>query len=419
MHQHRAHTTVADHQGAVEALLRSAWPVGTFDDGGSLPLAQALGRVLAADVHAATALPPFDNSQMDGFAVHSQDLHAAARLAVAPAIPAGSVPAPLARGHAAPIMTGAMLPDGADAVVPVEEAGPPSFAQADADGAVQLPATAAGSFVRAAGSDVPGGSLALAAGSRLTGGRLGLAAALGLAELPVRRRPRVLLLTTGDEVVAPGEPLPAGKIFDANSILLRTALESAGAEVIAPQASSDQPEHFLALLDGLLAKEQAGGGIDLIVSTGGISAGAFEVVKQALASQGVVFGHVGMQPGGPQGLGSYRGVPYLGFPGNPVSSVVSFEMFLRPALSAVVGAPALRPVVLAHLAVALDSPAGKHQVRRGSYEPPAYESPGTVAEVGGPSSHLVAALAAANALIQIPAGVTHLAAGAKVEVWLL
>ncbi|WP_427016986.1 gephyrin-like molybdotransferase Glp [Pseudarthrobacter sp. P1] len=413
------HRSVAAHRAAVLELLRDAWPAGTFDGGGSAPLLDALDRVLGEDVRAVRAVPPFANSQMDGYAVHSADVPGT--LAVAASIPAGSVPPPLVRGTAAPIMTGAMLPEGADAVVPVEEAVPPLFPSHDGGGphTVALPAAHPGRFVRDEGSDIPAGTTAMAAGTQLTGRQLGLAAALGLAELPLRRRPRVLLLTTGDEVVPPGVPLPPGKIYDANSILLRAALAQAGAEVVAPDAAPDRPHDFLALLDAQLAAEADRGGIDLILSTGGISAGAFEVVKQALSAEGVDFGHVAMQPGGPQALGSYRGVPYLGFPGNPVSSVVSFELFLRPALGELVGAPAPRPVVLAHLRTALHSPAGKHQVRRGLYEPPGFESPGSVAEMGGPSSHLVGALAGANALIQIPAGVTELQSGAKVEVWLL
>jgi molybdopterin molybdotransferase len=154
--------------------------------------------------------------------------------------------------------------------------------------------------------------------------------------------------------------------------------------------------------------------VDLIVTTGGVSKGAYEVVRQAMDGQDVAFQHVAMQPGGPQGLGMFDGVPLLGFPGNPVSCLVSFEMFLRPVLSGLFGSPAPRPAVRARLAQPLTSPAGKHQVRRGNLLPD-----GTVRLEGGESSHLVRALAQSNALVHVPDGVGALAEGAEVEVWML
>jgi len=479
--------TVTEHQAAVLALLRHGW-AGKFDGGEQLPLIEGLGRVAAEDVVAPMDLPPFANSQMDGFAVSSVDFDAGAAggpgrrtiLRAAATIPAGAVPEALRSGEAAPIMTGAMLPDGADAVVPVERADPPEFPDPrDGTATVSLIGAAAGDYVRAAGSDVRAGSLVIAAGTKLTAAHLGLAAALGLTGLAVRRRPRVLLVATGDEVVLPGNGLPAGKIYDANSMLLHANLLEAGAEVLAAGLVRDDPAELLRLLDSYLA----GGRIDLIVTSGGISAGAYEVVKQALAGersgkqapagersgkqapageqagqqagaggpdgsqQGnqVEFCSVAMQPGGPQALGTVRGVPFLGFPGNPVSGVVSFEMFLRPALVALTGIARPRVRVRARLTEALASPAGKVQVRRAFYTDPdpaagpAAGAPdpaadpaaavvgcaeqataaGTVTAVGGPSSHLLGSLAASNALIQIPADVTDLPAGSNVEVWLL
>ena len=501
--------TVTEHQAAVLALLRHGW-AGKFDGGEQLPLIEGLGRVAAEDVVAPMDLPPFANSQMDGFAVSSVDFDAGAAggpgrrtiLRAAATIPAGAVPEALRSGEAAPIMTGAMLPDGADAVVPVERADPPEFPDPrDGTATVSLIGAAAGDYVRAAGSDVRAGSLVIAAGTRLTAANLGLAAALGLTGLAVRRRPHVLLVATGDEVVLPGNGLPAGKIYDANSMLLHANLLEAGAEVLAAGLVRDDPAELLRLLDRYLA----GGRIDLIVTSGGISAGAYEVVKQALAGehsgeqalagehrgqqalageqagqqalagvpsggreqafageqagqqartggpdgsqQGnqVEFCSVAMQPGGPQALGTVRGVPFLGFPGNPVSGVVSFEMFLRPALVALTGIARPRVRVRARLTEALASPAGKVQVRRAFYTDPdpaagpAAGAPdpaadpaaavvgcaeqataaGTVTAVGGPSSHLLGSLAASNALIQIPADVTDLPAGSNVEVWLL
>ena len=422
--------SVSEHQAAVLAMLERAWG-GRFDDGERLPLIDCLGRVLAEDLLAPLDLPPFANSQMDGFAVNSAGLAGGAALRVAAPIPAGAVPGPLLAGEAAPIMTGAMLPEGADAVVPVERAVPAEFPDpGDGAATVTLPAAEAGEYVRSAGSDVRAGSVAIPTGSRLTAAQLGLAAALGLTGLDVRRKPRVLLVATGDEVVLPGNGLPAGKIYDANSMLLHANLVEAGAEVLAAGLVPDDPEELLRLL----AERTESAPVDLILTSGGISAGAYEVVKQALAGD-VEFCSVAMQPGGPQALGTVRGVPFLGFPGNPVSGVVSFEMFLRPALAALTGMARPRARVRARLADTLTSPAGKVQVRRAFYTELRPGTPadavvvggpsgtstaqGSVAVVGGPSSHLLGSLAASNALIQIPADVTDLAAGSEVEVWLL
>ncbi|MCC9206177.1 molybdopterin molybdotransferase MoeA [Arthrobacter sp. zg-Y769] len=408
---------VAAHREAVEALLRT-WFAAQPPARETIPLASAAGRILAAEVRAPGNLPPFTNSQMDGYAVHSPDLAAArdrpgtpgtVRLAIAAPIPAGRAAPPLLPGTAAPVMTGAMLPEGADAVVPIEACTPDYFLP-EAEGTVAVPADIpAGQFVRRAGSDIGAGTPALPAGTLLGPLQLGLLAALGLDRITVRARPRVLLLTTGDEVVEPGRPLGPGQIHDANTTLLRSSLEEAGAEVLRSRILADSPEEFIDRLRADLAADAP----DLVLTSGGISKGAYEVVRQGLAAQDVDFLSVAMQPGGPQGIGTVEGVPFLGFPGNPVSSLVSFEMFLRPALTAVTGAPWPRAEVPARLTAPLGSPAGKHQVRRGRY------TAGTVEPVGGPGSHLVHALASSNALISVPVGTEHLAAGSEVTVLLL
>ena len=403
--------SVADHAAAVLKLLQSIPAAGLTE---TVPLSQALGRGLARDVAAPLNLPPFANSQMDGYAVRSADIpDGGTGLRIAPPVPAGSSPQPLEPGTAAPIMTGAMIPAGADAVVPIERAVPDHFLEPGQDGRVALPATAPGTYVRAAGSDIAAGERALAAGTCLGPAQLGLLAALGLAEVEVRSAVAVLLVTTGDEVVEPGRPLLPGKIYDANGTLLEAAMKQAGLSVRRAGISTDSPAELQALL------RSEGRGVDLIVTTGGVSKGAYEVVRQAMADQPVDFLHVAMQPGGPQGLGTFDGVPFLGFPGNPVSCLVSFEMFLRPARSAMLGAPAPRLPLRARLdlegqAPQLTSPGGKHQVRRGNLQPD-----GTVRLEGGESSHLMHALAGSNALVHIPAGVTELAAGDEVEVWML
>lgn len=398
--------SVADHAAAVAALLQ---PLRTADRTETLPLGEALGRGLAADVIAAVSLPPFANSQMDGYAVRSGDIpDDGADLAVMPPVPAGSRPPALEPGTAAPIMTGAVIPAGADAVVPIERAVPDHFLEPGKGGTVKLPATKPGTYVRSAGSDIAAGERALAAGTCLGAAQLGLLAALGSAEVAVYRAPTVLLVTTGDEVVEPGRALPPGKIYDSNGTLLEAAMKQAGLNVRRAGISTDNPDGLRALL------RAQGQGADLIVTTGGVSKGAYEVVRQAMAGQPVDFLHVAMQPGGPQGIGTFDDVPFLGFPGNPVSCLVSFEMFLRPALSVLLGAPAARLPLQARLAQSLSSPGHKHQVRRGSLQPD-----GTVKLEGGESSHLMHALAGSNVLVHVPAGVTELAAGDEVEVWML
>lgn len=400
------HVTVEAHRGKVLALLA---PLRTPERIERLPLLDALGRGLAADILAALDLPPFANSQMDGFAIRSADVpDGGTELSVVAPVPAGAAPPDLEPGTAAPIMTGAMMPPGADAVVPIEQAVPDAFPEPGEPASVRLPAAAAGSFVRDAGSDIRAGELALAAGTFLGPGQLGLLAALGFTEVPVHAALRILLVTTGDEVVEPGSPLGTGKIYDSNGTLLESSMRQAGLQVTRTGISTDRPEELAALL------RRHAPAVDLIVTTGGVSKGAYEVVRQAMAGHDVDFGAVAMQPGGPQGIGRFDGVPVLGFPGNPVSCLVSFEMFLRPVLSELFGSPAPRTVVRARLDGPLTSPQAKHQVRRGTLT-----SEGTVRLEGGAGSHLVHALARSNALVHVPDGTAALAAGAEVEVWIL
>lgn len=398
--------SVDAHRAAVTELLA---PLRAEKRREQLPLLDALGRALAEDIHAPLDLPPFANSQMDGFAVRSADVpDGGGEFRVAAPVPAGAGSVDLQPGTAVPIMTGAMMPSGADAVVPIERAVPDSFPAPDVDAVVRLPAVAAGTFVRPAGSDIRSGQLALAAGTCLGPGQLGLLAGLGLTDVAVFGGVKVLLITTGDEVVEPGNRLEPGKIYDANGTLLESAMRQAGLHVIRTGIATDNPAELRALLQRHLAE------VDLIVSTGGVSKGAYEVVRQAMDGQDITFLHVAMQPGGPQGIGSFDGVPFLGFPGNPVSCLVSFEMFLRPVLTAVLGSPAARPAATARLLEPLTSPQGKHQVRRGTVL-----RDGTVRLEGGPASHLIHALANSNALVHVPEQTTELAAGAEVEVWML
>jgi molybdopterin molybdotransferase len=389
-----------DEHGRVVAALLATTPVIR------LPLLECVGLALAEPVTASLPLPPFDNSAMDGYAVRAMDIADATaeqpvRLPVTEDIPAGRTDSPpLQPGTAHRIMTGAPMPSGADAVVPVE------LTDAGLHQVQIFASRSAGQSVRRAGEDVAAGDEVLPAGAVLGPAQLGVAAAIGQAALPVHRRVRVLVLATGSELVAPGTPLQHGQIYESNSTMLAAAVQEAGGEA---QLMHFVPDDVAALETALAARLD---GIDLLVTSGGVSAGAYEVVKSAMTGQGVEFGKVAMQPGGPQGAGHYRGVPVATLPGNPVSSSVSFEMFVRPALRAAMGLPAQRPRVTARLAEALDSPPDLRQFRRGALD----RASGSVAPVGGPGSHLLGALARSDCLIDIPEAVTHLAAGDEVVV---
>lgn len=380
------------------------------------------GRVLAADVTAPIDLPPFDNSQMDGYALASDDLVDASgerpvALRVAAHIPAGSTGRPLERGWAAPIMTGAPIPDGADAVVPIEQVDPPRFfPDVDVSQHAVAPPVARftrpvtpGTYRRARGSDIAAGSLLLAAGTRLGAAQWGVLAASGVATVPVRRRVRVTVLSTGHELRQPGDELGPGQIFDANSAALTRALAEVGADVRTVAAVSDDREAFSRQLAALGAET------DLLVTTGGVSAGAYEVVRETLAGAGVDFVGVRMQPGGPQGSGALRdtGMPVVTFPGNPVSALISFEVFLRPVLLELAGARASdRQRLRVTLAEDATSPVEKHQIRRGRLR-----EDGRVELIGGPGSHLLHAYAASALLVHIPAGVASVTAGDTLDAW--
>jgi molybdopterin molybdotransferase len=390
--------SVEEHQRAVASLFRRRTPV-------SVPIADALGLVLADDVVAPLSLPGFDNSAMDGYAVLAEDVAAATpdapvRLPVAEDIPAGRTDTlTLEPGTAHRIMTGAMLPSGATAVVPVE-------ATNAATDTVEIRAGAKpGQHIRRAGEDVDAGKTVLRAAQPVTPAALGLAAALGLGELTVVPRQRVLVMSTGTELVAPGTPLKPGQIYESNAVMLVAAMRDAGAEVMASAMSGDDVDSFRDAL------ARSVGDADLIVTTGGVSAGAYEVVKDALGGS-VDFVKVAMQPGMPQGSGTVDGVPIITLPGNPVSALVSFEVFIRSPLRAAMGLPNPdRPRRTAVLTEDLTSPRGKRQFRRGVLDGDA------VTSYGPPASHHLRWLASANCLLEIGEDVDALPAGSRVDVW--
>ncbi|WP_031509325.1 gephyrin-like molybdotransferase Glp [Streptomyces megasporus] len=466
-------------------VLRSVRPLEPIE----LHLLDAQGCVLVEDVLVATPLPPFDNSSMDGYAVRVADVARASEADPAVLEVVGDVAAGTGRmpkvgpGQAARVMTGAPLPPGAEAVVPVEwtdggTGGGPADAMAahsaDPSGGtgevrVHRPVTSR-QYVRDKGGDIRAGAVALEAGTILGPAQIGLLAAVGCETVTVRPRPRVVVLSTGSELVRPGSPLGPGQIHDSNSYALTAAARAAGAIAYRVGAVGDDAETLRTVIEDQLVRA------DAIVTSGGVSVGAYDVVKEALSDlEGTVLGgadltepeepespegtkgptgskgaespegpegdgkggkatapvrsvefrRLAMQPGKPQGFGLVGpdGIPLFALPGNPVSSYVSFELFVRPALRVLMGLePASRPTVRARLECEepIGSPAGKRQFLRGRYEPPGEgERIGTVRPVGGAGSHLLGSLAHADALIVVPERTTEVARGDEPEVVLL
>ncbi|MFT4122942.1 MAG: molybdopterin molybdotransferase MoeA [Microbacteriaceae bacterium] len=396
--------SVEEHAGRIRAVLALAGEE-------ELPLAALLDRVLAVEARSPVDLPLFRNSERDGFAVRSADvpgtLPIVGEIAARPVGEHG-LPA-LAPGTAVRIMTGAPLPAGADAVVQVEDvriedAGPEDTRPGTVTVPIPVPP---GSWLRERGSDLAAGAPLVAAGTRLASRHLAALAAAGIRSATVRRRARVAVITTGAELAE--HPRRLGEIHDANLPALVAAVRAAGAEPAASVRTGDAPDAFAAALARALP------GADVVVTSGGISMGEHEVVREVLAPRGGWFGHVAMQPGGPQGLSVIEGVPVLSFPGNPVSTQLSFEVFLAPLLRAWAGMPqpARRTVRIA-LDAPIRSPEGKRQLLRGRLLPG-----GAAALASGPGSHLVAGLAAADCLLVVPEPVTRLEPGDAVEAWLL
>jgi molybdopterin molybdotransferase len=290
----------------------------------NVAISDALGRVLAQDVRSPIAVPPFDSSAMDGYAVIAGD---AAELEVVAEARAGHPSdAALSTGQAIAISTGAAVPEGATAVIPVERT-------QQVDGRVSVPATSEGANIRRSGEDVAEGEVVLHAGDRLGPAELGVAASVGRAELACARRPRVALLVTGDELTEPGEPLSPGGIYSSNAYALAGQVERAGAELVQTERVPDTELATLAALTAALAAA------DVVIVSGGISVGAHDHVKAAFAELGVreIFWGVSLRPGKPTWFGTRDATLAFGLPGNPVSAMVTFQLFARPALAALQG----------------------------------------------------------------------------------
>ncbi|MEU7883596.1 molybdotransferase-like divisome protein Glp [Microbispora bryophytorum] len=389
--------SVDRHLAGILAAVRPLAPL-------EVEIEAALGAVLAEDVASPVPLPPFDNSAMDGYAVRAEDVAAApVTLPVIGDVAAGDGGLnAIGPGLVTRIMTGAPMPAGADAVVPVEWT----------DGGtarvrIDRPASP-GNAIRREGEDVRAGDVVLREGARIGPAQIGILAGVGRRRVLVRPRPRVVVLSTGAELTEPGTPLGAGRIWESNSFMLAAAVREAGAEGFRAGSVTDDPKEFMDTLDAQLVRA------DAVITSGGVSMGAYEPVKEALSPLGTVtFEKVAMQPGMPQGFGVVGPdrVPIFTLPGNPVSSFVSFVLFVKPALRAMQGLPAgPPPTVRAVVTAPLRSPEGKRSYLRSMLNGQ------TVAPVTRQGSHQLAALAGANALIVVPEDVTSLPEGAEVEV---
>ena len=398
--------SVDDYREGILAGLEPLDPI-------TLPLADSHGCVLAEDVVAQWPLPSFDNSSMDGYAVIASDVSSAAEaspvtLTVIDDVPAGSrADVALRPGCAVRIMTGAPIPSGTDCIVPVE------VTDAGTDSVEIRERVAAGSYIRRAGEDVIIGDVVVRAGTLLSSRQLAVIAAVGKGHVVVYPRPRVAVLSTGSELVEPGTPLSKGMISDSNSFLLVSAANEAGAQAYRVPPVPDDAEAFSAAISDQLHRA------DLILTSGGVSMGAYDTVKEVFSSYGTVeFTKVAMHPGMPQGHGFVgesddERIPVITLPGNPVSSYISFQNFVRPAINKLRGLGSTdRPRLAAEVTKPLDSPQSKRQFARGRFL-----DDGRVEPVGGgQGSHVMGGLAQADCLIVIPEGVANVNAGDTVDV---
>lgn len=393
---------------------------------GTVALEAAAGLVLAEPVASVLTVPSWINSAMDGFAVRGADVARASRdrptvLRVLGEVAAGRAPdLTVTEGTAIRIMTGAMLPDGADTVVPVEETDAPAGASAIPDAVTVYTSVSTGDHVRHPGSDVRAGAHLLDAGRACDAAAIALLAATGHATVSVHRRPRVAVISTGDELVPPGEPLGPGQIHDCNSFTLAAQAAEAGAEVQRLGIARDTLEDLLGRL------REAVAWADVVVLSGGVSVGAHDHVKAAFGSLGdLALWRVAIKPGRPFAFGRARvgdrTVRLFGLPGNPVSVFVTFELFVRPALRMLAGHPRAfdRPVRIVRLADPMRGASGRQNINRVTLVSDPERPDGLLARTsGGQDSYMLASLARANAMVFVPPD-TDLPAGADITAWVL
>jgi molybdopterin molybdotransferase len=397
--------SVEEHR---ERILSAIHPLPAFDQ----PLMEAVGLSAAEDVRATVSLPGFDNSAMDGYAVAHADVASASEeapvhLPVVGEIGAGQASLlAMSPGTAVKIMTGAPVPAGADSVVPYE------WTDRGVANVVISRAPTHRQHVRPQGQDVAVGDLLVQSGTVLGARQIGLLASVGRPSVRSRPRPRVVVISTGTELREPGAALGRDSIYDGNSFLLAAAARQAGAIAYRVGIVPDQPRAFLSALNDQLVRA------DLVITSGGVSMGDYDVVKEALSPLGTVwFGGVAMQPGKPQGFGTVGedAVPIVTLPGNPVSSYISFEQFVLPAIRRMMGrTPYTRPEVDAMLTHSLKSPDGRRQFARGTLSVVVGKL--AVTPVGSQGSHMIGDLAESDALIVVPESVTMTEAGETVTV---
>ena len=383
----------------------------------SIPLIASANRVLAIDVSAAQDFPLFDNSAMDGFVIRSEDTSASrVSLKVVADIPAGSTPkVTLQPGEAARIMTGAQVPAGANAVIPVEDTDFHNHAAGTTAPEVisfERPVKA-GENIRPRGMDIHAGEIVLKKGQTLKPQDLGLLAMLGFANVQVYKKPRIALLSSGDELLAVDAPLESGKIRDSNSYTLAASIESAGSEVIRLGVARDTRESVEALFQKALSEN-----VDLILSSAGVSVGAFDYVKEVIEANGSLnFWRVNMRPGKPLTFGKYFDKQFIGLPGNPVSAFVGFEVFVRPVLERLSGKlESSRRRIKVRSEEEIESDGRESYLRAKLRE----ENGIQIAQLTGhQGSGNLLSLVQADALLIIPAGVKCVPAGQEVEALLL
>ncbi|MFW6597392.1 gephyrin-like molybdotransferase Glp [Propionibacteriaceae bacterium Y2011] len=400
--------SMEDHRDFVLSLIDELPPFGQ-------QLLDAIDLSLCEDVISELDLPGFDNSAMDGYAIQTPDVVGAtdqdpAVLAVVGEIAAGQTATHrLSPGTAMKIMTGAPLPEGADAVVKYEDT------DRGTDDVLVYAEVAQGANIRRRGEDLAAGTVVLTTGDRLHSGGIGLLAAIGMDKVMVRPRPRVVVIATGSELVDPGTELQhAGQIYDSNSFLLAAAAKEAGAQVFRVGQVSDDPDEVRQLIHDQLVRA------DLIITSGGVSEGDHDVIKDVMPTMGWCdFAKVAMQPGKPQGFGLIGDdkVPMIMLPGNPVSSFVSFEAFVRPVIRKLMAAePYVRTAVPAISSTDIVSVPGKRQFARGVVSLDDQDQR-RVRWVGEHGSHLLGDLARANGLIVLDEEIEHVTAGDVVPVW--
>ena len=403
-------TSVEDHLAEILSTIRPLPPT-------ELGLSEAEGLVLAEDIMTTHPIPSFDNSAMDGYAVHARDIESASEqapvtLPVVGEIAAGDTGAyALQPGTAIRIMTGAMLPHGTELVVPVEWTDGASSGRQSARVAIHTKAQP-GHAIRLAGDDAKAGELLVPRGTRLKPMHIAAIAGAGYGSVPVRPRPRVVVMSTGNELAEPGAPIVPGRIWDSNSFMIAAAAREAGCLAYRQGGVEDNAEDVLQTIEDQLVRA------DLLITTGGVSMGGeYDVVKSALQQLGTMtFRKVAMQPGMPQGFGTIGedNIPIITLPGNPVSAYVSFQVFARPAIGALQGDGKFRlPTVTAELTGPLRSPAGRRSFLR------AVLDGNKVTPLTGQGSHQIATLSRANALITVPEWVVQMKDGETADVIVL